>query len=442
MTHRTPPNLLACVLLLLVGVSAGAPAHADPSRTESLKELLLSWESLGKLSKSVMEDIHRWGPNGPYRGVINEQVAERFAIIETYQLQTQPGVESQLAAFEEKYGQTREAVETSFAPLLRMAPGERLPAELEDLAGRIHGSYPEPERLLRETRAELAGLQTTRVQTADYFVTQARPTLEHLEQETPERQQPALIRLEQELRFAVAFDPTNKEAAKLLKTVEDKLTASAALLEQWLDAQVFPSPEFEFSGPGTAADLTASSLAWFQGNAEWNQSNGEHPFHVILGGNWVVTRRNILGEPVQWGLPIYMALWKDAQPELARVFTLTMVTEIRFGVAQSPPWKGCLVGSSFPMRRSKVPGGDAAGAVSSSAEASAAPRSAGASASAASEDSGGVGVSFVTILACCCTTLIFLVAGFAVFFLANQKKAQAAAGASPQPGPPPAPPAL
>lgn len=439
-------------ILLLACLCLAGPAHAQdtPERVEKLRGLLLDWEALGKLSKEVMNDVHRWGPNGPYQGVIRDQTAERFAIIETYQLQTQPGVESQLAAFEAQYGKTPQAVDESYAPLLNMEPGKRLPEALEELATKISGTYPVPERLLRETRAELAGLQTTRVQTADFFVTQAKPTLEFLEKARPDQRRPSLLRLEKELRFAVSFDPANAEAKQLLGVVEDKLSASEELLEAWLDEQVFPTPAFEFSGPGEKAELAAACLEWFRASPDWSGAKGEHPFHVVVSGNWVVAKRNILGQPIQWGLPIYLALWKDDKPDLARVFSLTMVTQVAVGVAKSPPWKTCFVGSSYPMRRAKAPGGDSPEAMPTSSSGSGSGSGTSGSsvegAKAAAKSSSGFGGW--TGLACCCTTLLLLGAGVGVFIAANKGKptmpgAPPAPGAAP-PAPgaaPPAPPA-
>ena len=436
MTTRTSA-LTGTIAILLCCWAGPVQAQDSPERVKELRQLLLDWEALGKLSKEVMNEIHRWGPNGPYRGVISEKLAERFAIIETYQLQKQPGVESQLAAFEEKYGKTRDAVDKSFSPLLNMKPGQRLPKELEALAGKISGSYPQPERLLRETRAELKGLQTTRVQSADHLATQAKPMIDLLETTRADQLQPRLVRLEEELRFAVAFDPTNPEAKKLLELVETKLSASAELLEAWLDEQVFPTPSFSFSGPGQKAELAASCLKWFQASSEWNSSKGEHPFHVIVSGNWVVAKRNILGQPIQWGLPIYLALWRDAQPKLARVFSLTMVTRVEAGVAKSPPWSGCFVGSSYPMRRAKVPGGDSGSSVSLGGAETSADDSGKQAAAAPEQDKGGWGN---TILACLCTLILFVGAGMAVFLMAKGKPVAPESGAAPgTPAPPPAP---
>ena len=54
---------------------------------------------------------------------------------------------------------------------------------------------------------------------------------------------------------------------------------------------------------------------------------------VSVSAGWVATKHNILGEPIQWGLPIFSAAQQSEQG-VCRVFKMTVLTGIGAGIAK------------------------------------------------------------------------------------------------------------
>jgi hypothetical protein len=77
---------------------------------------------------------------------------------------------------------------------------------------------------------------------------------------------------------------------------------------------------------------------------------------VVITGPWRVFKKNILGEPIQYGLPILGAVQHESEKarNLARVYQLTMLTQEYKGVEMAPPFIGSAVGNSYYIRPSQV----------------------------------------------------------------------------------------
>ena len=77
---------------------------------------------------------------------------------------------------------------------------------------------------------------------------------------------------------------------------------------------------------------------------------------VVITGPWRVFKKNILHEPIQYGLPVITAVQLDSEKadNLARVYILTMLTAEHKGVKPEPPFIGSAVGDSYYIRPSTV----------------------------------------------------------------------------------------
>ncbi len=389
-------SLLLC-LSLLAYVSAPALAQEVPIADQ--REALKDWESLGTLNKKVAKAIHTWS----YRDEVREKYAEALTAIESYQQNEQASVESQLVAFEKKYGGSVNAVRQRYEAIFPFATsGYRLPEELKEEYERVASGQVTPERLLRETRAELKGLEDTRINTAESLVGQVRQSLGVLDSFTPEQQVKSLVEMSEDLDFALRFNKDNAEARAMVEQVEAKIKASESAMQQVYAARRFPETLASFSGPGTTDELAAAALQWFENHSEWGKASPpERPILVTVTGDWIVARVNILGEPVQWGLPIHLAIVRDADPDMAVAFSLTLVTEQAHGVAKAPPFKAVWVGSS-----KKIPLANIQGASGGSAEAS--------------------GFALLGGLCCCGLVLVVLAGGGVFLYMRSQKAADTA----------------
>ncbi|MFO8163104.1 MAG: hypothetical protein R6T98_01060 [Desulfatiglandales bacterium] len=77
---------------------------------------------------------------------------------------------------------------------------------------------------------------------------------------------------------------------------------------------------------------------------------------VVVTGPWRVFKKNILGEPIQYTLPIATVVQNETEKkeDLTRVYLSTMLTQEMKGVKKAPPYLGATVGDSYYIRPSAV----------------------------------------------------------------------------------------
>ena len=114
------------------------------------------------------------------------------------------------------------------------------------------------------------------------------------------------------------------------------------------------APHFSgFQGPGNTNKLADSALKWFKSDAGW--SKDKDPIAVRIKGDWRVADKNLLGDPLTWGLPIEAAFIRhkdrEDKKDVAWVYSLTIVTR---DAEKKPPWKTAWVGNNRQMRASNV----------------------------------------------------------------------------------------
>lgn len=130
-------------------------------------------------------------------------------------------------------------------------------------------------------------------------------------------------------------------------------TSAATSADAALDAGRWDPHFSKFQGPGNPDKLAKSALTWFKGDAGW--CKGKDPVAVRIKGDWRVAEKNLLGEPLTWGLPIEAAFIRhkdrDANKDAAWVYSLTIVTR---DAEKTPPWKTAWVGNNRQMRASNI----------------------------------------------------------------------------------------
>lgn len=77
---------------------------------------------------------------------------------------------------------------------------------------------------------------------------------------------------------------------------------------------------------------------------------------VVITGPWRVFKKNVLGEPIQYNLPILCAVEYESDKDLnvARVYDSTLLTDEYRGVKMAPPFLGATVGNSYYIRPSAL----------------------------------------------------------------------------------------
>jgi hypothetical protein len=149
---------------------------------------------------------------------------------------------------------------------------------------------------------------------------------------------------EAELNRAKRFNPQDSEITQALASVQANRKKSQADIQKALEAARFPANVSGFSGPGSLSDLTAAVKTYYAGAYP-----KEKLLAVSVSGNWTATRHNILGQPIQWGLPVFCASQQNEEG-VCRVFKMTVLTGIGQAIPKAPPFTDHWTGDSYRMK--------------------------------------------------------------------------------------------
>ena len=168
-----------------------------------------------------------------------------------------------------------------------------------------------------------------------------------------------LNKLKQFLETALKFDPENSAAKEMLKKADEKFKKAQTAINKKIDEAKWPGNYKNFAGPGSPESLAKSALEWLQNDENSRKNNKDHTFAVCVKGDWVIAKKNILGNPIQWGLPIYGACYneKEKKEGVCRVFGLTIITAEGKNVRKAPPWTAVRVGDIFKMKINNIESG-------------------------------------------------------------------------------------
>jgi hypothetical protein len=118
---------------------------------------------------------------------------------------------------------------------------------------------------------------------------------------------------------------------------------SQADVQKALESARFPANVSSFAGPGKIPELAADVKTYFAGAYP-----KEKVLAVSVSGGWVTTKHNILGQPIQWGLPVFCASQQN-EPGICRVFKMTVLTGVGVDIAKAPPFTDHWTGDSYRM---------------------------------------------------------------------------------------------
>lgn len=154
------------------------------------------------------------------------------------------------------------------------------------------------------------------------------------------------------LKMAVRYQPENLKVKELQSTFEKQIKAGMKEFHARVDKRSWAG--HASNAPSNADDLAETALDWFKKSPDWGKRSSKvrHPLAVIVTGPWSVQKKNLLGEPIMYGLPIKLAVKVDEDVELnvARVYELTMRTAEMRGVKMAPPFDHITVGNSYFIR--------------------------------------------------------------------------------------------
>ncbi len=154
------------------------------------------------------------------------------------------------------------------------------------------------------------------------------------------------------LDLARQFDNNNSVVKNLASSIDQKITAGMGTFGEKIDKQTWPQKAS--NAPGNAKKLTKIAKKWFKSSPDWG-SRSQNPYEimaVVVTGPWSIQKKNILEEPIMYGLPVAVAVQKDSDKKenIARVFSLTLRTKEMRGVKMEPPFDHATVGESYYIR--------------------------------------------------------------------------------------------
>jgi hypothetical protein len=318
--------------------ASGASASAG-NKEEALKD----WEAIVALKEDFVprleEVIPTYVKNIIYDGEHADEVLAKIAVLQ----KEAPAVKARVVAFSSKYGRTVEEID---AKIYALTPKDSKLSLYDPKNKRPDES---PGRAWEKLSNGLTNLEEAPRIEAKNILTRVLQNLDLIESFTMDTERDKrYAAVEAKLEMAHRFSPQDQEVKDWQAKIKTMRVKSKLDIEKALDAARFPAAFAGFAGPGNAAELAASVLRYFTQEGGWE--GNETAIKVVVAGNWVVAKTNIFGEPIQWGLPIWAAAYRNDSKDISRVFRLTIITQEGLGVAKRPPWTGVWTGDSFRMR--------------------------------------------------------------------------------------------
>ncbi|MCU0286550.1 MAG: hypothetical protein MUF15_09130 [Acidobacteria bacterium] len=259
-----------------------------------------------------------------------EPLKEQIAIIEEFERVELPGLKEKLTTFECKYGATRDEInkkadEAGYSGVTRAADGWTM---------------------LTEKSQAIMG---TRVKMANDIIDRMEGQLSHLKNisDFHRLQQHTVIR--EWLAMAARYHNDSPKVKEMSCSLDSRLKEDIEHFNAVIDRRTWPG-----NSTGTTAE---AALAYFEHSSGWFKP--PHPGKVLgvaIHGDWSVQEWDILGNPIMYGIPVFVAVLMDEEKEtgLARVYDLTLRTEQKKGVQSEPPFSSDTVGSSFYIRVDRI----------------------------------------------------------------------------------------
>jgi len=320
--------------------SSGKAPAANGDKDRALKD----WEAIVALYRDfkprLEEVIPTYVKNVIYSDDNVDDVLAKIAALR----KEAPAVKAQLVAFGQRYGTEREVID---AKIYALTPKD---FSLSSSDPRNERPSESPGRAFEVLSSGLVNLEDAPKLEARHILTQVLQSLDSIESFVMDTERDKrYAQAEARVALALRFDPDDADAKEWAQKLKVMRVKSKVEIEKALDAARFPGQVASFGGPGTVSGLAAAALKFFK-----EQGGNETTVAVSIAGEWMVAKRNIFSEPIQWGLPIWAVSYHNETPDVARVFKMTIVTGEGLGIAKAPPFTAVWVGDSYRMRTKNI----------------------------------------------------------------------------------------
>lgn len=321
------------------GREATKAAPSTPQAdTGKLKEVLNDWETIVKMEKDLHDKTNRFFPHAEGLSYTPEQTDQLLSVQDDVIKNDQPRILAYLKEFSAKYGEPNDAMDRKIYDLTPKDPKKGMYDEENQRPSEL------PSRAYKNLLERLTWVQEAPKKEAKVIMKRALESVANSDFYQDNKRDAEFAQAEKELNRARRFNPQDSEIAQALATVQVNRKKSQADVQKALESARFPATVSSFPGPGRTPELIAATKTYFA---------GAYPKEKILAasisGGWVATKHNILGEPIQWGLPVYCASQQN-EPGICRVFKMTVLTGIGAGIAKAPPFTDHWTGDSYRMK--------------------------------------------------------------------------------------------
>jgi len=306
--------------------------------TGKLKEVLADWNTIIGLEKELHDKTNRFFPHAEGLSYTKEQTDQVLSIRDDVLKNDRPRMMAYLKEFSAKYGEPTDDMDRKISDLTPRNPKKGMYDEENQ-----RPSQP-PSRAYKNILERLAWVQETPKTEAKLIMKRALEMVSNADFFMDTKREAQFAEAEAELLRAKRFNPEDAEIAQALATVKANRKKSQADVQKALESARFPATVSSFAGPGKPAELIAAVKSYF---AETYPK--EKVLAASISGSWVATKHNILGQPTQWGLPVYCASQQN-EPGICRVFKMTVLTGIGVNTAKAPPFTDHWTGDSYRMK--------------------------------------------------------------------------------------------
>ena len=261
-------------------------------------------------------------------------VKELLEKIEDFEKNDREKAEEILNDFSEKYGETRDEVTEKTDDSSVGWNFENFKKGLENIAKTKSAMA---EDIVTKARQKIGSLESKH----DFFRTK-----QHAE-------------IKEWVVTAEKFDPENEKVKQAKESLDKELDADLKKLLKKVKDQKWTDNDPD--APSNAKKLAKVAKDWFKNSSDWGKrgQQGKESYEildVVVTGPWSVQKKNILGEPIMYGLPVKLAIQIDSEKEqgFARVFILTLRTFEGRGAKMEPPFEYPTVGDSFYIMKKEV----------------------------------------------------------------------------------------
>jgi hypothetical protein len=326
-------KLHASIRLATVAVVLFAHAHAWTAAPDT-STAIQDWKQLVQAYEEFRETLAKF--DAPQ---VFDNYETRLSELESFEKKAAPRLQKLIDGFGAKYGTTAMAIDNMLHSL--NVPRDAVEREAGRTFEIIQRALENAKAMRVNTGAALLASVDSLSQNMSFYAETER-----------DRKYDEFIK---KLELAAAWDPNNADIKKKLNALRAERKTSSASLERQRDQRTWPGNYKDFAGPGNVNELLAASRKFLTTNPEWSK---EKFIAVCIKGDWWSVKRNILGETVEWGLPVLAAFEDPKDPRNARVFSLSMVN---IHAKREPPFTYAAVGDNYTMRKANIRGGRGGG---------------------------------------------------------------------------------